>query len=165
MISFPDIGSTVRRQIFDPPAKNGETEDAHKALVARHNQGRGAIHGTFKLVGPGRAFEWQMRLRSIRLKNAAELSDLRKGHTRDTAPEFWEEDQFTESSLKEIRANHLEILRECLAGLDGFKVGPRDVADAVADDLVKIVDQCGMSGAFVDQAIRAQSPTEDQYLS
>jgi hypothetical protein len=183
-LKFPDLGSTVTIPLYSfpdalqergqwqaPATDPGDDPYTYEDYVADHEQAtkRAEEHKDVTvevaLVGASIAYEWGLRTRGIRLRDARRLSEMREGTTKETAPDLWVPSAMTEEGAREMQASNMEILGEAFRRINGVFVGDRDLAAIEHADAIKLLKATGIASQVATRCIEAQSPDTGQFLA
>lgn len=183
-LKFPDLGSTVTVKLYNkPPAlqeraqwKQPVTEPnedpySYDDYVKDHDEAmkRAEQHEDVTvevtLVGASIAYEWGLRTRGIRLRDARRLSEMREGTTKETAPDLWVPSAMTEEGAREMQSSNMEILGEAFHRINGVHVGSRDLAELEPEEAIKLLKATGIASQVATRCIEAQSPDTAQFLA
>ena len=141
MKQFPKLGSIVKKEI--------------DGMIVE-----------IKLLGPAKARSWAMQSQRNKINEIKRLSELRKQHNKDNAPEFWDDDFSTPEAALDHAALAKDIVKESVSKISGTRLGEIDISlesDPVI--LTDILEQYGLLDALVPLAVDAQTPRADQLLS
>jgi hypothetical protein len=182
-LKFPDLGSNVTIPLYrappelealgqwvQPTAGPGEdpyTYEDYKsehAEAAKEAQDHKDVTIEVTLVGSSIAYEWGLRTRGIRLRDARRLSDMREGTTKETAPDLWLASTMTEEGAREMQKSNMEILDGAFCRIHGVFVGDRDLSKLEPKEAVELLKAAGIASQIATRCIEAQSPDTGQFL-
>ncbi len=150
LLEFPELGSPQTLSLF--PESNDVLRAGVKIVV--------------RLVGAGVARNWAMAFEKNRLDEVQRLATLRKGLSREEAPELWAEEVCTPEGHTESATLARRILSECLKSVHGVSIGGKDISEECdVETLVAHLEGCGLIDAALGPAVQAQNPTREQVFN